>query len=84
MSDYELNDTVVDAAWQRAMQLIRDAGYDPDELIAQAAANLEEWKRDPGGHLVDDWTAPPAYPIPCLLDGLVDADWELEPDEREF
>lgn len=33
-----------DALWERVRELIRQAGEDPDEVIASAAANMERWR----------------------------------------
>jgi hypothetical protein len=33
---------------------------------------------------ISDWEIPTTPYIPVLLAGLQDADWELEPDERDI
>jgi hypothetical protein len=37
-----LDQASMDSAWERALQLIRDRGEDPEALIAAAAKNLPD------------------------------------------
>ncbi len=41
-----LHSTQVEETWQRALQILKDQGHDPDVLIAQAAKNLKAWNDD--------------------------------------
>lgn len=41
------SEEAMDAVWTKAMERIREAGEDPDEIVALAQENIQAWRAVP-------------------------------------
>jgi hypothetical protein len=71
------NDEVLLKLWERVIEELRHDGIDVDLLLSSAAENVDFYH-------CEDWSKLTQKKIQVLLEGLEEADWYLEPNERDF